>query len=456
MSFINKELCAVELFSAGWCNLNCRYCYIPKDEELTKTVHQRIIKSIENGDLLNRLSEAFGENLQHISHWGTEPTLTLPIFTKTKWYEKALKRFPNLKQVKMSSNFMTNPNNLIEFVATFPSDKVDMDIQLSLDGTKEMTDRNRGNAATEKIMEHGAAFFTAMNNLDIKNKISVHFKPTISMQDIVDLGSIDKLREYYQFFDDYIGKLLLLNTKKRIMLSVAVDPTLVLPGFYTKESGDHFSKLVENQFILSKEKFKYVTPYPAYYNILKSKIIGNAEKYFTRHWTFQCSAGSTQVAMQWNEMVHLCHRSFYLGEEDWEGFKKALTNFTSESINSEDYESGRYDLFRKYYTADYSDTLKVARTQYLARAYHDFWAQKLASNVATIYEMSLSGQMSKCYQNKELAELLAKFLVVVECPLENILNNGSIFLHSLGNFRVFGNGAFEQIIERVINEQTNV
>lgn len=458
MSMLNKEIVSAELFSAGWCNLNCKYCYIPKDENLTRSVHEKIIKSIENGELLNRLVEAFGENLVSLSHWGTEPSLTLPIFTKSKWYEKAVTRFPNLREVKLSSNFMTNPNNLIEFIETFPSDKVLLDIQMSLDGPEETTDRNRGIGSTKKILINGLEFFDRISQLPIKNRVRFHFKPTMSMQDVVLFSDIVKLREYYKFFDDYIGQLKSLDKNSKIEMSVHIDPSLVVPGFYTKESGVYFSKVVENQYILNTENFKHIAkPKPNQHLAFLDKFIGgNQVDYYTKHSKFQCSSGSTQVAMQWDETAHLCHRSFYLGEEDWDGFKKAMSKHVSESINSDDYSNGRYDLFRNIYTANYSDNKKLTRLQYLGRSFHDFWAQKLAFNTATIYEMALSGQVSECYKNKEMAELFAKFLTIAECPLENILNNGSILLHCLGNFRVFGNGAFEQILGKVMDEQARV
>jgi hypothetical protein len=66
---------AVEMFSAGWCNLQCKYCYIPKTDFL-RTVHKNIIEKIKNGSLLEEISKIFGEDLESLSHWGTEPTLT--------------------------------------------------------------------------------------------------------------------------------------------------------------------------------------------------------------------------------------------------------------------------------------------------------------------------------------------------------------------------------------------
>ena len=72
---------ASEIFAAGWCNLNCKYCYIPKTDFLKK-IHKSILERIEDGTLLEELKNTYGENLTSISHWGTEPTLTVGKFKK--------------------------------------------------------------------------------------------------------------------------------------------------------------------------------------------------------------------------------------------------------------------------------------------------------------------------------------------------------------------------------------
>jgi sulfatase maturation enzyme AslB (radical SAM superfamily) len=42
---------AGEIFTSGYCNLNCSYCYIEKTDYLKK-LHQDIIKKIQTGDII--------------------------------------------------------------------------------------------------------------------------------------------------------------------------------------------------------------------------------------------------------------------------------------------------------------------------------------------------------------------------------------------------------------------
>ena len=79
--FSHPVVVAAELFSAGWCNLACKYCYIPKTDFL-KGIHKSIINSIEDGTYIKDLKEMYGDKLESLAHWGTEPTLTVKKFKK--------------------------------------------------------------------------------------------------------------------------------------------------------------------------------------------------------------------------------------------------------------------------------------------------------------------------------------------------------------------------------------
>jgi len=47
-----------------------------------------ILKSIVDGSYLKLLYETYGDKLQSLSLWGTEPTLNLDVFLNSKFFEK--------------------------------------------------------------------------------------------------------------------------------------------------------------------------------------------------------------------------------------------------------------------------------------------------------------------------------------------------------------------------------
>ena len=83
------------------------------------------------------------------------------------------------------------------------------------------------------------------------------------------------------------------------------------------------------------------------------------------------------------------------------------------------------------------------------RGYHDFWKLQIAHVKAMMTELALAGQVDPYYlQNKELLHLFALFMnVAVSCPMENLLNAGSIHIQLVSMLRMFGNGAFQEIVK---------
>ena len=72
---------ALELFSAAWCNLDCTYCYIPKHNKFIVEKHKKIIEEvIEVVVIVDRIKKLYGNQLKVVSHWGTEPSLTIQHF----------------------------------------------------------------------------------------------------------------------------------------------------------------------------------------------------------------------------------------------------------------------------------------------------------------------------------------------------------------------------------------
>ncbi|GAI99331.1 unnamed protein product [marine sediment metagenome] len=66
-------------------------------------------------------------------------------------------------------------------------------------------------------------------------------------------------------------------------------------------------------------------------------------------------------------------------------------------------------------------------------------------------ELALAGQAGHQYlENGELSTLFALFVTTgLSCPIENILNTGSIHLTPLSLLRMFGNGGFRELLHAI-------
>lgn len=436
---------AAELFSAGWCNLHCKYCYIPKADFL-KDVHKVIIEKIESGEMISDLKEIFGKELTDISHWGTEPTLTTGKFKD--FYKQAIEEFPNLKNISLSSNFMTNPENLVKFVLDIlPKERVfNITMQVSLDGPAYITDANRLGGATDQIIKNCLYVTKELNARNKVHKLHMHLKPTIGADNIKTLSDFDKTEEYYDFFDDFMYEW--VSVGNNIDISRNCDPTLVTPSEYTAEDGRNFYKLILNQIELKKHKYKAISsPESNYFERFRSKLWFYRE-FHTKHRMFTCSAGDSQMGIgDLPNSMHSCHRSFYLDNDKYINAAKeyGLDNMTLQGI-----DTGRNDVLADKYIVNTRDDKQVIKMLYLSRAHHDFTKHRLSFGVSAVLELARAGQVSKCYNDPQMALMLAYFSQVFDCPMDDIVLSGSTMMKPIPTFKIFGNGVFENILSRIL------
>lgn len=445
----SSPVVAVELFSSGWCNLECKYCYIPKTDFL-KGIHKGIIERIKDGTFIDDIKEIYGDSLETIAHWGTEPTLTVTQFKD--FYKKAAIEFPKLKSVKISSNFMTNPNNLLRWVTEIiPQDKkMDVSIQVSLDGPPFITDKNRLGGSTYQIIENCLEFTREINKVGTRHNVRMHLKPTAGDDDIIALSDMNKTIEYYEFFDEFMTQWFEANKNNAVGIMASVDPTLVLPGTYTQEDGQNFYKLLLNQLELQNRKWKSITPPESNYYWRYREKFPFYKEFVIKHRMFPCSAGDSCFALgDIPGTNHICHQSFYMDHPEYfeEARKYGLDPQTMEGI-----AAGRVDIIKKNFITHKDDELKTSRMLYLTRAFNDFVEMKKSVAIAQTLELAHCGQINPIYKNAHMAEQLSYMLVSLSCPMDNTTITGSQLINCMSLIRVFANGVFENIFERVIKE----
>lgn len=437
----SKQAVASELFSSGICNLRCKYCYIPKTSFL-KEVNDEVIKSIRSGLFIERLKLFFGDELKTISHWGTEPTLTINEFKD--FYKTAIQVFPSLESINLSSNFITNPENLLKFVVDdLPSEKkLKITIQVSIDGPKEITDKNRGEGSTDKIVNHLLWFSKKVDGASIKHEVKMHVKPTIDYKDIERLSIRENLFEYYHFFDQLFSRWDEANFNKKIEIQKACNPTFVFPGDYTKEDGVNFFHLMLGQEALKSFAWKSILkPECFYFGKFREKYPFYRE-FYTKHRMFTCSAGDSNIGMGMNGNLHLCHATFFMESKKYE---QETEKYTEYAPICNGVAKGAVGLVRENYIAAPDNVTKFL---FRSRCFHDSSFLRFSSDIATTLELAKIGDINPCYKNIEMAKLLSMFpVVLIDCPVDDISLTGSIFVQGASFQRLFGNGVFEYFLK---------
>jgi len=427
---------ASEILTSGWCPLNCKYCYIPKTPEM-KRLHANIIRDFLTDNLVAHLTQLPTKNLTVLGLWGTEPTLTLTLIKKEL---KNLKdQFPQLETISFSTNMMLPPSIIVDFAKECEKFRIKLDIQISLDGPAFITDKNRGEGSTEKIVEHSKELIRGFNKVKIGTRIRIHWKPTLTVENMKEmLDNPDLIHEYFDFFKNLTAHLNSLNSLSNIVISNTSAPTLVVPGKYTSTDG-----IIIGNFFKKLSEYKYPNGYT--YRLLR--VINNLKELARSPRIFTCSAGDTNIGFDGH--IHFCHRSFYLNRPEYVESIFEMPEYQNWDVSH--LRRGTIEFINTYYIVDPSDDLAVARFFYVTRAYHDFMKHRLAITYSLIKELAEVGQVSKIYkENDDYAKLLALFInTALSCPMENLLNTGSIFIPPVSVVRAFGNGAFEVILSEV-------
>lgn len=451
MPIYTHNIKAVELFSVAWCNLDCKYCYIPKNNKMMRELQKQVIDNLHSDEVLDRLEQFFGkDNVQHMTHWGTEPTLVLKDLEP--FYDRAFKRFPNLVHFFISTNMMTPPEKLADFIVNVlekSPNVLDVGIQWSLDGPPWITDINRRGGAAKKIGDNCVKLVELLNKHKLKNKIKCHFKSTISPENMAILQDYEKTKEYYIFFDEIFERIFLSNINNNVSVGPDCNPTYIMPGNYTKQDGINFYKFYLNQMKLRESNIiKFSNIESTYYQRFV-RIFKFYNELYTKRTMFTCSAGDSCFGFGQDNSLHICHRSFYF---DYPGYDEIqLNDHTRLYDESENVTQHKYDVLRSYIT-NIDDSKKLLNIMMRYRSVHDFVRHHLGCLTNICVEMAYAGQIDETFKDPNHSILLSILLSNISCPAEDIIGNGSINIPSASFIRLYGNGLAQAFFKRALVE----
>ena len=424
---------AAEILTTGWCPNNCEYCYIPKNVAM-RELHREIIIDLKSGRYIERLKKVYGNGLKSLGFWGTEPSLTLDLIQPL--LPQLTQAFPELNEMSFSTSMIAF-ESIARFVKALQGYDIRLRIQVSLDGPAFITDKNRFKGAAEVVPKNLFALVSAIQ--DQKTKVEFHWKATLTTGNIREMNDDPpKIDEYYQYFGNLDKQFGEINQNKNVSLTRGSHiPTLEVPGNYTSEDGKNFAQFLRN---LRHKKHRSV------YSFRLGKLLDFWDELGTKKHMFTCSAGDSNSGISDN--LHICHRSFYL---DNDRYVNSVLQQGAANWDIQHLKVGTIDLLRKHYIVDTRQDAEVTRLKYVMRNYHDFWRLQMGYVNAMIMELALAGQANHQYlDNNELRTLFALFVNTgLGCPLENLLNTGSIHLTLLSMLRMFGNGAFQELLNDI-------
>lgn len=473
---LTRVMSAAEIFTTAYCNMNCKYCYIPKTDGL-KDVHKKIIEAIKDDSYITLLKRIYdgGEGLTSLSFWGTEPTLTLNELTKK--IGKLCDEFPNLTKFDMSTNLLSNHNTIIEFIEELeiqaertkhqrqnkernPKDEfIEFSFQVSLDGPEEITDYNRHPNSTKAIVSHLLEIYEVLYKKRFKHiRVKSNLKSTLSFENIKEMVEDPaKLESYADFFET------LLENLKRIGMTYdpkresgfghqgSITPTHVVPGNYTSSDGKVLAKFYRQLDSLGRSgRYQHLNSLGQFGSAVED-LIEKSYLVESRPYQITCSGGDCNFSVDFQESLHICHRMLFLNNEE---YVKGITSEQQRSANWDVdlIEKSTIGVIKKYYTPNVNNREDFLRFLYLNRSYHDFLKTRQEFAYTMIKELAFAGQASPIYLlDDNMAHMFSYFMAMTfTCPAESLICNGHLNTIPTSLLRAFGNGLFEETMERYL------
>ena len=419
----------LSIFSSSICNLNCTYCYVKKEKAVFE-YDEKVLNAIKNDEYIKRIQKDFPDSINTITTlelWGAEPSIHLNLIaSKLKNFKQA---FPNLNEFRMSSNytlpeFIDNVVLLLQAMKELDKTEWKLYLQCSIDGLKEITDKNRGKGTTDKIFSN----ITALKYIDIPENVQLYVnnKATISrdsFENFIDLEFCDK---YFGFLKEILN---FKTNNKHFSFSA---PTCVEPVYYTKHDGQLYSRIIDNFISLSKKYNYYFIPY-----IRNQKY--RLSEYMRGGLCGQCYKSMTMLP---DGYFSVCHRSGFdiipdhyncRVEESKKYFDRILPSPTDWIKQLDEYKISQNNMSIYYST----------RNKNLFNQYYN-----------TLKLLLKIGEISPIYYDDDiLRKHIQLFLYFTICMQTNIELTGSPFICSSYFVPLFFNGAINRMYNYLLEKK---
>ncbi|MCR4661201.1 MAG: hypothetical protein K5765_04265 [Clostridia bacterium] len=233
-----KPVNGLSLIMSYGCNLDCQYCRIAQgrhDNINSANLQQKTIQALSDGTFLNNIQKGLyrikqsPHQIDTISLWGQEPTLTLHLLTEH--IQDWLTVFPNWSSCSFSTNMVAYPERIYDFCCALDqhlNHPFYIDIQLSYDG-EYSTSQLRG-AEGNVIFKNAEILIKKLNNYHFQNlTASFHFHAVLSLDLMQKLQDPNEMFQYEKSLIEWTNYFASLNYNNSIIVEPEMDIGLENP-----------------------------------------------------------------------------------------------------------------------------------------------------------------------------------------------------------------------------------
>lgn len=257
------------------CNLKCDYCFINKKQG-TEKIHSELVDLASNGYYVSRVNELFDDdekkNIRILDIWGGEPTVN-PNEIK-KLFGDLSAACKNIDTLKFSTNFaLPNAAHIVleiynELVALNHENghnkPFSIDIQISIDGPSDITDRNRGDNVAESVLKNIKILCDELANHYNHQacRLKLHTHCVFDTDTVNALSTVDGIKDFFDYFYEmysYVEKFNLTGAKIETIPGIC----MMFPTPETSETGKLAAKMYKSlyEFYANGNKYDYSTDF---------------------------------------------------------------------------------------------------------------------------------------------------------------------------------------------------
>lgn len=453
----------IYLYISAACNLKCNYCYISKNSHL-KEVDDIIAESFKKEHYYLNLAKHYLDNdlsnVDTLEFWGAEPTLGLYRVDNT--VRDFIQECPKLYHFVFSTNCTTKETvpsikHFLDVLSEYTNRQFLISLQISVDGPAEFTDLTRGEGTTEKILKNykeliDSQILRAYPNVECK----IQLKPTLNKETLKMLETKEQNLYYYQWLEENFYDITPSENIKFYSL-----PNFAVPGEYTKEDGERLAQVIKIQKELEKEDkekhyFKYYKRIALFSGDLDTDNISCKD--LCVYGGF-CSPAISHIGFLPNDEVCLCHRAFTNFVESYTQDESNETKDPSAIIKMAGDSKAINSFICKNYD-EYKNYERRMRNFYFDPAYDkyqnpDGFTALKATIANQVMMLAAAGQILPKYKRYDEAIKVANYFVNSDYPIcqhANLSISGINTCMTLGDLRMFCNGAIDLLLEKEENE----
>lgn len=471
-----ENLSDITFISSELCNLNCSYCEIAKssNQHIHIAENEKIKQAFLSGEYLTKYKRVFHEyginreEIEHISLWGQEPTLTLNEFSSQvpdilNWLCKAKSMFFSTNGVAFIDRIL----NLVDTINNYlnhecPKRCFELTIQFSLD-EKHYNKEQRG-IDPEVIINNIKQFIQTLNTkiLNENFNIEIVFHGVITLNLIHQSLQNNTVELLWQEMDKIVKELTIINTNHQVHFQRAWGTTIQTPYNATQQEGKELTEFLKKS-MASYENYEFSSLNPhrilAMYSngVLarheKINLLQDIYDLFNYEYDRQCTndvvsrimgcgVGTHDIKMRYDGTLLYCQNIIF--------------GLTEDELNLHQNNNITYSIQKLQLKYNYSPNLLKDSKEEIKKFIDRFDTEHnnafsfVTTNIINLMYLLLKNhQIDSSYENNPQKILKHAIMLtkLTQCWYNNISQTGSLYGRTLGEIRLYCNGFLDLLEE---------